>query len=163
MRIRVTLWLLALSPLACVPQQSLEGILASLNKDSVPYITVKELQRDSSHILLDTRDHKEFKVSHMKNAQWVGHKNFNIDSFIKKHPQKNTKIVVYCSIGVRSEDVGEKLQAAGYKNVKNLYGGIFEWKNQGGTVVDLKGKETEKIHAYSRFWAKFLTNGKKVL
>ena len=41
-------------------------------------------------------------------------------------------IIVYCSIGVRSEDIGEKLKELGYTKILNLYGGIFDWKNKGG-------------------------------
>ena len=70
--------------------------------------------------------------------------------------------VVYCSIGVRSEKIGEKLQAAGYTNVKNLYGGIFQWKGEGEKVVDSLGLSTERVHAFSKLWGKLLTNAKKV-
>ena len=51
---------------------------------------------------------------------------------------------------------------AGYSNVKNLYGGIFEWKNEGHPVYDSEGKETEKVHAFSKHWGKLLKEGKKV-
>jgi len=33
---------------------------------------------------------------------------------------------VYCSLGIRSEVIAKKLKKAGYTNVFNLYGGIFE-------------------------------------
>ena len=47
---------------------------------------------------------------------------------------------MYCSIGKRSEKVTQKLKKAGYNNVSNLYGGIFEWVNQGNEVVDTNNK-----------------------
>ena len=71
-------------------------------------------------------------------------------------------IVVYCSLGIRSEKISEKLKAEGYSNVRNLYGGIFEWKNKGFEVFDSEGKETEKVHAYSKSWSKWLKNGEKI-
>ena len=58
--------------------------------------------------------------------------------------------------------VGEKLMAKGYKNVKNLYGGIFQWKNEGYEVVNEKSMETDSVHTYNRRWSKWLTNGIKV-
>jgi len=70
--------------------------------------------------------------------------------------------VVYCSIGVRSEDIGEKLMDAGYNNVTNLYGGIFEWKNKGNQVYDTLGNETERVHAFNKHWGKLLSKGEKV-
>ncbi|HCQ29365.1 MAG TPA: rhodanese-like domain-containing protein, partial [Flavobacteriales bacterium] len=49
----------------------------------------------------------------------------------------------------------------GYKNVFNLYGGIFDWKNKGFRVVDNQGKETEKVHPYNEKWGVWLTKGEK--
>ena len=43
---------------------------------------------------------------------------------------KSDTIVLYCSIGYRSEKIGEKLVEMGYGHVFNLYGGIFEWVNR---------------------------------
>ena len=70
--------------------------------------------------------------------------------------------MVYCSIGIRSEDISEKLKKAGYTNVYNLYGGIFEWKNRNYPVVNPENEVTEKVHAYSKQWGQWLHKGKKV-
>lgn len=140
----------------------MEKSLKKFNNESVPYIHVNALQQKENIILLDTRENDEFNVSHLDNAIWVGHKTFNMDAIGPKISDKNSEIVVYCSIGVRSEDIGELLQKAGYTNVKNLYGGIFEWKNQGYPVYDGEGNETEKIHAFNKHWGKLLEKGEKV-
>ena len=71
-------------------------------------------------------------------------------------------IVVYCSIGVRSAKIAQQLKDEGYTNVFNLYGGIFEWKNNNFQVFDLKEKETEKVHVYDKDWAIWLIKGEKV-
>lgn len=113
-------------------------------------------------VILDAREKDEFMVSHLENAIWSGYSNFDFSRIQTHIPNKESTIVVYCSIGVRSEDIGEKLLQAGYKNVKNLFGGIFLWKNLGYPVFDESGKETEKVHAYSKEWGLLLTNGTKV-
>lgn len=156
------LYILLLAITNVFSQKNLDKTLKLFNKETVPYITVQELKVSDSIVLLDTRKWEEFAVSHLKNAKWVGHKEFDIDSIIAKIPDRQTPIVVYCSIGVRSEDIGEKLQKAGYAHVRNLYGGIFEWKNQGNPVFDLEGRKTEKVHAFSKYWGKLLKKGKKV-
>ena len=143
-------------------QNTIDETLGKLNKGTVPYISTDELSHSDNVVLLDTRSRQEYEVSHLKNAIWVGYDHFSIDSLSRKLPYKDTPVVVYCSVGVRSEDVGEKLIAKGYRDVKNLYGGIFEWKNEGHPVYDKGGNETEKVHAYSRQWGKLLTNGEKV-
>ena len=142
-------------------QNTIEKNLQKFNDESVPYITMEEI-KEHEVTLLDTRTKSEFEVSHLKGAVWVGYRTFNIDSIVNSFPQKNTPIVVYCSIGVRSEDIGEQLIKAGYRDVKNLYGGIFAWKNKGNPVYNLNKKETDSIHAFSKQWGKLLTKGKKV-
>lgn len=144
-------------------QKSIDQILKKYNDESIPYMSVSELKENQDSIyILDAREEKEYKVSHIKNATFVGHTEFDISSVDKKNIPKNAEIVVYCSIGVRSEQVSKKLKEAGYTNVCNLYGGIFEWKNNNNQVLDSIGESTEKVHTYSKEWSKWLRKGKKV-
>lgn len=136
--------------------------LRKYNKQSIPYIKVDALHGMHHVMTLDARQKEEYDVSHLKNALWVGFKTFDPEAVSAKIVDKDTEIVVYCSIGVRSENIGEKLREAGYTNVKNLYGGIFEWKNEGHPVYDADGNETEKVHAFSKHWGKLLKKGEKV-
>ena len=54
--------------------------------------------------------------------------------------------------------LAEQLQKAGYNQVYNLYGGIFEWKNADYTVFDDNG-ETNNVHGFSKEWSKWLKKG----
>lgn len=160
---RLWMGLLLLSLMAsCLGQQNIEGVLERHNKESVPYIQVGELAVSNGYLLLDTRESEEYQISHLEDAIWIGHDQFDIAAFTTQFPDKKAPLIVYCSIGVRSENIGEKLQEAGYENVQNLYGGIFEWKNKGYPVVDPRKKKTEKVHAYSKYWGRLLTNAEKV-
>jgi len=144
-------------------QKNLSGLLKKMNQETIPYIYADSLSKiDNKVILLDAREKKEYKVSHLKGALFVGYNKFNLKKTMKNLPNKEAKIVVYCSLGVRSEDVAEKLKKAGYKNVLNLYGGIFEWKNHDFKVYNTKEKETEKVHAFDKEWGVWLKKGKKV-
>ncbi|MFK5974143.1 MAG: rhodanese-like domain-containing protein [Flavobacteriaceae bacterium] len=145
-----------------IGQNKLNRTLKNLNKETIPYIYVNEAILSEGALFLDTRKKEEFEVSHIKNAIWVGYKAFEKDAIPSKVADKNSKIIVYCSIGVRSEDIGEKLLKLGYSNVKNLYGGIFEWKNQGHAVYTPQGNKTERVHAFNKHWGKLLTKGEKV-
>jgi len=144
-------------------QKTLDKLLKQHNDNSVPYITVKELAMPKTNaVLLDAREPKEYKISHLKDAVCVGYDEFQLESIEKQYPNKDEEIVVYCSLGIRSETVAEKLKAAGYTNVKNLYGGIFEWKNNNFAVYDSKEKETENIHTFNKEWSKWLEKGNKI-
>jgi rhodanese-related sulfurtransferase len=143
-------------------QSSIPQLLKNLNKQSVPYIKVEELKDKNNLIYLDAREPKEFNVSHIKKAIQIGFDHFKIQNVTSTVKDKNATIVVYCSIGVRSEKIAEKLLKSGYKNVYNLYGGIFEYKNTGGKVVNNQNQETDSVHAFNKEWSVYLTKGIKV-
>lgn len=146
---------------AQVSSGSYNAMLKTLLKHSVPEITVDSLEKYIGNvILLDARELAEYNVSHITGARHVGYDNFSMQTVAGI--AKDRHIVVYCSVGYRSEKITEKLKAAGYTQVSNLYGGIFELVNQGNKVVDNSGKPTAKVHAYSKTWGVWLTRGEKV-
>ncbi len=144
-------------------QETMSDLLKKYNNKSVPYISVQELAMPKTEaIILDARELKEYETSHIKNAISVGYDFFKIETITEKIPNKNTKIVVYCSLGIRSEHIAEKLKKAGYTNLFNLYGGIFEWKNKDFIVYNSEEEVTENIHTFSKEWSQWLTKGIKV-
>lgn len=145
---------------AHVESNAYDVMLSTLLAHSVPEIDVKQAVADSTAVRLDAREQAEFSVSHLPNATWVGYDDFNLERVA--HVPKDTPIIVYCSVGYRSEKIAEKLRKAGYTNVSNLYGGIFEWVNTEHEVVDTTGSATAKVHAYSKSWGVWLTRGEKV-
>ncbi|HEY0109272.1 MAG TPA: rhodanese-like domain-containing protein [Fibrella sp.] len=135
-------------------------MLDALIKESVPVVTCNELKQIPNAILFDAREKREYAVSHLPKARWIGYNDFDLNR-VADVP-RTSPIVVYCSVGYRSEKVGEKLKAAGFTNVRNLYGSLFEWVNQGNLVVDSTGKPTRRVHAYSRTWGIWLNRGEKI-
>ena len=133
-----------------------EGMLDGLLEGTVPQVTVNALSSELTQeppLLLDTREEEEFQLSHLKGARWVGFSDFSLERV--KDLKKNTPIVTYCSVGKRSEIIGEKLQAAGFTNVRNLRGGIFAWANKDKPVFS-RDKKSESIHPYNSKWGKWL-------
>lgn len=139
-------------------------LLDTLLQHSVPELSVGELkQLQAQHpnlYLLDTRAKEEYQVSKLPQGRWVGFQQFEVET-VEDIP-RSAHVVAYCSVGYRSEKVAEKLKEAGYQNVYNLYGGLFQWKNEGHPVVTPGGHKTEKVHAYDRKWGIWLRKGEKV-
>jgi len=127
---------------------------------AVPYVSVSQLQQLPAPVLLDTRAINEFTVSHLLGARWVGYDHFSLNA-VRDLPL-DTPIVVYCSIGLRSERIGVQLHQAGYTQVRNLYGGIFEWVNEGQPVFTTSDQHTDRVHAYSPAWGIWLKRGQRV-
>ncbi|NND63280.1 MAG: rhodanese-like domain-containing protein [Flavobacteriaceae bacterium] len=146
-------------------QRTVDDVLRQYNSGSVPYISVEELrmnQLNDKVMILDAREMTEYQVSTIPDAKFVGYNDFSVKKISEEIKDKDTPIVVFCSLGIRSETIGEKLKKAGFKQVKNLYGGIIEWKNNGYPVFTPEGTETDEIHTFSKYWGQWLTKGVKV-
>jgi rhodanese-related sulfurtransferase len=138
-----------------------QEMLTKLLSHNVPEVSVAEIDEKAENVyFLDAREQDEYNVSHIKEAIWVGYKSFNFKS-VKDLP-KDAKIIIYYSVGYRSEKVAEKLIKKGYTDVSNLFGGLFEWSNAGKPMVDNSDKSTKKIHAYNKNWGKWVFKGEKV-
>ena len=168
--VNVKLWLIVvwLVPVMSLQAQTTDPayrqLLEKMYRKTVPLLTVGQAARlqaqDKQVLFLDTREKAEYQVSHIKNAVWVGYRDFSLQR-VAGIPRQ-TPVVVYCSVGYRSEKIGEKLLQAGFTNVHNLYGSIFEWVNQGYPVFKSPTEQTSQVHAYSRSWGKWLRKGVKV-
>ena len=96
-------------------------------------ITVEELKdlRDNgaSLLLLDVRERWEYDICHIQ-----GSVNIPMSEIMEKLDklERNRETVVLCHHGMRSLQVVNFLENAGFKNVKNLEGGIAAW----ATVIE---------------------------
>lgn len=147
----------------CIESMPFRVLLKTMINKKTPKICVQDaINSDKTTVFLDARERREYDVSHLDQAIWVGYEDFSMDRVEKLNLDKQTNIVIYCSIGYRSGKITEQLQAAGYQNARNLYGGIFEWVNQGQVVYHKTNKPTNQVHAYNKTWGVWLKKGEKV-
>ena len=131
-------------------------------RGDVPDWSVEQLRQQFDDVLLlDTRERAEYEVSHLPGAVWIGYEDFDPNR-LPTGLDPATKIVTYCSVGYRSERIGEQLQAAGFTDVHNLRGSIFEWANAGYPVVDAQNQPTQNIHGYNKKWGRWVRTLKVV-
>lgn len=149
---------LSSSAQSAVESTSYQLMLKTLLSHTVPEVSVEDVDLREEIILLDAREKAEFELSHIEGAVWVGYDDFNM-SRVKDLP-KNKKVIVYCSVGYRSEKICEQLIEAGFEDASNLFGGIFEWGNQDLPVVNQNGKQ-ETIHPYDNIWGLWLDKEKR--
>jgi len=156
-----------ISLLSCNAQNKTSCLLESNNPEydkqikryltcSVPTISVHELNSNySNYVILDARELEEYNISHLPSALFLGYK--NPDWSVLDSLDKESNVLVYCSIGYRSEKMAEKIHAKGH-NVYNLYGSIFEWINNDLPIHNTKGKISNQIHGYNKSWSKWVLN-----
>lgn len=154
----VTLFTLVATAQKKVLNPKFNIMLDTLLTHSVKEVSPLDIAKNKDIVYLDSREKREFKISHIDNATWIGFTSFNLKK-VKDIP-KDKKIVVYCTVGYRSEKIAEKLLNAGFTDVSNLYGGIFEWVHHNQSVVNNDGV-TKEIHTFDKDWAKWLDKGIK--
>ena len=142
-------------------QEEFDEMASFMARGGVKDMTIQELiQVKEEVILLDAREKEEFEISHIPGAIWVGYDDFSIERL--KGIDKNKPVVTYCSVGYRSERIGEKLQKEGFTNVQNFEGSIFRWMNEEQRVVNKDNQITNKVHGFNDRWGKWVKNGEVV-
>lgn len=140
-----------------VVDTSFDEEISSLLDFSVPTMTVDDLSDFADPILiLDAREVEEYNVSHIPAAIHLGYSDpayHKLDQIDKRQP-----IVLYCSVGYRSEKIGEQLLDMGFVHVYNLYGSIFEWANRGKDLENVDNNTTLKVHTYNKDWSQWINN-----
>lgn len=148
---------------------SFQSIQADIEKKhkNIKHIKAGDLLKlDHNTVIFDVREKQEFDVSHIKNAIRIKP---DIDSikFIEKFSNqlKGKNLVFYCSVGRRSSALASRLQPLlikeGVHEVYNLRGGIFQWHNEGKSLVQ-NGGLTKHIHPYSPLWGLLLENKQSI-
>lgn len=120
-----------------------------------------DMVRGEENVLLfDVREPEEFAVSHIPGAHRVD-PGMSRTAFLQRYGDKvaGRVVVFYCSVGVRSSQMAQAVQAGlekkGAKNVFNLDGGVFGWHNEKRKLENEKG-ETPYVHPYDSRWGKLV-------
>ena len=127
----------------------------------VAWISTEELANwlaDKSRpapLLLDVRTPEEWNVSHLWGARHAEPK-ASVES-VTAGISKETPIVTYCAVGYRSAEMAKRLRAAGFTNVRNLEGSIFEWANEQRPLVR-NDQPVSRVHPYNALWGRLLAD-----
>ena len=103
-------------------QNALDDLLKKYNSGDVAYTSVEQLRMDqliNEVIILDARESNEYNISHLKDSKFIGYDNLNLT--VLDSISRDKQIVVYCSVGIRSEKIARKVQNLGFGNVGILH------------------------------------------
>ena len=104
-------------------------------------------------LLLDVRAPAEFAVSHLAGAilaPSAAQARERLRARMNEGP-----VVLYCSVGYRSADLADQLQAEGFTNLFNLEGSIFQWANEGRPLFRGSAR-VEVVHPFDDDWGRLL-------
>ncbi len=85
------------------------------------------LENDPTAVLVDVREQQEWEICHIDGAQLMPTSSFDPKT---SGLTKEVPIYLYCYKGQRSIIALKELWKAGYKNLKNLKGGIDLWAEE---------------------------------
>lgn len=91
------------------------------------------LVESGEHILVDMRNHYESEIGHFKGAICPETDTFREEIQIVTEmlaEQKERKILLYCTGGIRCEKASAYLKHHGFSDVNQLHGGILEYARQ---------------------------------
>jgi rhodanese-related sulfurtransferase len=109
-------------------------------------------------LLLDVRTEREFAVSHLRGAIRVEPDGPIPDSLLGL--PRTTPVVAYCAVGYRSAGLAERLREAGFTDVRNLTGSIFQWANEGRPLA--RGIEpADRVHPVNWWWGLLLRSNRR--
>lgn len=110
------------------------GFLAIVEdaKSRVKQIDIDQYRamRDADHMLIDTREDREWDAGHAAGAIHLGKGVIERD-IETTVPDKSTTIVLYCGGGYRSALAADALTKMGYANAISLDGGWRAWNAAG--------------------------------
>ena len=90
-------------------------------------ITVEEVRaliKGNNITILDIRDEESFARSHIPNA--IRLSSNNIDEIIENSNHEDN-ILIYCYLGISSQNAAQHFSNLGFKNIYNLEGGFTEF------------------------------------
>ncbi len=146
--------------LGCGQSDDFDAMVERTVEEEVPYIYADSLPDSNNYFFLDARELKEYQVSRIPGAVFIGYDDFDLSRV--NGIAKDDTLVVYCSIGYRSNEIAKQLEEAGYTTVFNLYGGLFQWCNDEKPMENDQGS-TQKIHGYNQKWSRWIRSGEVVL
>ena len=135
-----------------VYDNSIQGILdqARTRTREMPVDEAHEiLKRGNNLTLVDMREPEELSLGYIEGSIFVRGDELEIQA---QHllPNKNASILLYCNRGIRSLLMASTLKDMGYRDVRNLAGGIEAWKAAGYKVVSDGLLTEEQLTHYSR-------------
>lgn len=131
-------------------------------RTEVPLLHPSELDDLSQYLILDVRSEAEYAVSHLPQAHFVNYDApdaATLDSLLKTQ----RPVLVYCSVGYRSAQLGKQLLQRHSAPVYNLYGGLFGWANAQRPLLNASGDTTLSVHGFSPQWGRWVEGAERVV
>jgi UPF0176 protein len=95
-------------------------------------------ERDENTVLIDVRNHYEWDIGHFEGAELPNLEQFRefpryAKELKEKRDPKKTKVMMYCTGGIRCELYSALMKEEGFEEVYQLQGGVIKYGIEAGT------------------------------
>ena len=137
-------------------------------KQMMPQELKEKMASGEKLYIIDTRGRAEHETSFVKGAQlleppkgWAPGKEMKwspseLQALENWPPPEDATVVCHCTAGLRSGFAAVALSNETSREVWNLHGGIIQWANEQGSVVDPKGNEVKIVNTFGANWAPYV-------
>ncbi|MBO3699009.1 rhodanese-like domain-containing protein [Roseivirga sp. E12] len=105
--------------------------------------------------ILDVRDESEYDVSHLEGA-------IRYEEGLLEGLNANEPVMVYCTVGLRSNQLAKILEEEGFNQVVELQDGLIGWSNAELPLVNSRDNLTDSVHVYAQYFSALLRGGTPV-
>lgn len=123
--------------------------------ERVDAMEASELLTQSAFTILDVRGENEFNVSHLKGA-------IRYEEGLLGQLRSDEPVMVYCTVGLRSNQVAKALRKEGFERIIELQDGLIGWSNAKLPLINSNNELTDSVHVYSQYFSALLKGGTAV-
>jgi adenylyltransferase/sulfurtransferase len=110
----------------------------------------KELLRGRDRtMVIDIRSEGVCRLGHIKGARFIPADRIEAE-LAELSDKDSARVLVYCSFGLRSLPVAERLRETGFSGARSIAGGYSAWLRAGGDVVTSSRFTPHQLDRYSR-------------
>jgi rhodanese-related sulfurtransferase len=100
------------------------------------------IDSDASIQILDVRSREEFESGHISKSRRIGWPDKAFADSAKKALDPSKPVLVYCQSGRRSAKAAAELVKLGFKDIRDLQGGVNQWTKAGRPLVKTEQKQS---------------------
>ncbi len=108
-----------------------------------------DLRANPDVVMVDVREEDEWAGGHVPGARHVPRSHLE-ERIEEAAPDRSSRLVLYCAVGVRSVLAARALRAMGYADVASVEGGFDEWRRLGLPWTRPSGLTDDQRRRYSR-------------
>ncbi len=97
-------------------------------------LLIRERWGDPDFVILDVRTPREYEMGRIEGSINIDYHSPTFEAELEKL-DRDKMYLVYCLAGIRSRNAAKMMERLGFRDVRNMLGGIRQWDLEGLPIV----------------------------